>query len=244
VEEKRLEFAIEEAGCLIWLAPMGVGGVSPERFGRIWSSGSGASVAELVGRGAMMPMSLYQDDGYTVRFVLGELTAPERDEWTARVRWMLDIPCGRILVSGSLSEDFEYDIQEFARARHQGSYELGCYVEVPWGDYLVEVYGYPPGDLSGGWGRTAHAELFGTWPGIEAEDPMSFFRRTRPGETAPVWISGGYDATPYVDFVVRLVPLERTPPVPTLEPNGCIEWEYRKPELCPLGLRSSLADGP
>jgi hypothetical protein len=179
-----------------------------------------------------------------VGFVLGDMTGQERDEWTARVRWKLEVPCGRVLVSGSLSEDFGYDVHEIGPATDGGSYDLGGYVDIPPGTYLVEVYGYPPGDLSGGWGHTSNTDLFGTWPGIEEEDPLDFFRRTRPGQTPPVWISGGYDDTPYVDFVVRLLPLDEEPPLPDLEPDGCIEWEFRKPDLCPVGLRSGLREAP
>lgn len=240
MEEKRLEFVVEEAGCLIWLAPMSLGGLTLEEFGRVWTENSdGTTVADLVARGAMMPMGLYQDDGYLVCFVLGDLSDQEEREWTARVRWKLDGPCGQVLVSGPISDDLEDELSGIEPAEDGGSYWTGCHVEVSPGEYHVEVYGYPPGDLSGGWGRIAKSDLFGTSPGIEPEDPPT--SSASPAQTRrPGLVEGGYDDTPYVDFVVRLSPLTHDPPLPDLEADGCIEWEFRKPDLCPTGLRSNL----
>jgi hypothetical protein len=70
----RLDFLIEEAGCLIWVAPRSLGELTPAQLAQVWMGQATQHTGDLVKRGAMMPMSLYQDDGYLVRFILGELS--------------------------------------------------------------------------------------------------------------------------------------------------------------------------
>jgi len=240
---KRLDFSIQEAGCLIWLAPRSLGGVTPEEFGKIWMGAGNETVKDLVMRGAMMPMSLYQDDGYLVRFVLGDLSEQEASEWTARVRWKLNVPCGKVIVSGVLDDDVEYWFPEIGAAKNNGSYELGCYVEVPAGEYLVEVHSYPPGDLSTGWGRIEKDGLFDSLPEIERENPIDYFKRARPDEEPPKWIKDDYDFDTYfINFIIRLAPLNEELPAPKLEEDVCIEWEFRKPAICPIGIKSDYEE--
>lgn len=172
-----------------------------------------------------MGMVLYQDDGYNVRFVTGELNAQEEAEWTARARWKLNVPCGQVIVSGPLSEDFDDEFSEIGKAVEGGSYWVGAYVGVPTGEYRVDVYSYPPGDLSAGWGHITNTDLFGKQPGIEAEKELDYFNRTRPGEEPPAWIREEYDETSYVNFEVRLSPLATDLTAPQIETVGCIEWE-------------------
>ena len=109
----------------------------------------------------MMPMSLYQDDGYLVRFILGELSQQEQAEWTARALWKLDISCGEVLISGILTPDFDEEFSAIVSAEANGSYWAGAYIGVPPGVYQVEVYSYPPGDLAGGWGMITNPRTFG-----------------------------------------------------------------------------------
>ena len=236
MEEKRVELQIGEAGCMILVAPLSLGGLNYEDLLEGPFSGEGdETVQQLVERGAMMPMSLYQDDGYNVRVVLGELTEEEREEWVARARWKLSIPCGKLLVTGAL--DNEDDIDE---AIDGGKYWLGCYVAVPPGDYRVDVLSYPPGDLSTGWGQIEGSDLFPATEGIEPEEPQAYWRRTRPQEEPPEWITEGYDLEEkYLSFVIHLAPLTQEPPPPKFEEDGFISWEFRKPEKCPRGLVST-----
>lgn len=242
MQSDRIEFVIQNAGCLIWLAPRSLGGVSPERFGQIWMGSADETVHDLVARGAFMGMSLYQDDGYNIRFVMGELDAQEDAEWTAHVRWKLNVPCGQVIVSGSLSEDFDDEFAEIGKAVDGGSYWVGGYVEVPPGEYRVDVYSYPPGDLSAGWGHITKTDLFGKHPGIEPEKELDYFNRTRPGQEPPVWIKKEYYETSYVNFVIQLSPLATDITAPPVEADGCIEWEFRKPEVCPVGIASKLPE--
>jgi hypothetical protein len=127
MKDKRLDFVIEEAGCLIWVAPCSLGGVTPAELGQIWMGQGEETTRGLVERGAMMPMSLYQDDGYLVRFLVGELNAQEESEWVARARWKLDVPCGRVLVSGVLSPDCEQEFADIEPAEANGSYWAGAF---------------------------------------------------------------------------------------------------------------------
>jgi hypothetical protein len=240
--EKRLDFVVEEAGCLIWAAPRSLGGLTPAGLARVWMGEGDESVGDLVKRGAMMPMDLYQDDGYLVRFILGELTEQEEAEWVARARGRLEVSCGQVLVSGILTPDFDREFASIMPAEANGSYWAGAYVEVPPGSYQVEVYGYAPGDLSSGWGLITDPGLFGKHPGIKPEKALDYFRRTRPSETPPAWIKDESEEGSYVDFIVRLAPLTGDAPGPELEEGGAVKWEFRKPDICPIGIRSDFVD--
>ena len=242
MNQKRLDFCIEEAGCLIWVAPRNFGGISPQKLAEIWEGDSDETVRDLVLRGAMLPLSLYQDDGYSVRFVLGDLTAEEEAEWVARAVGKLDAACGEVLVSGILTPDFDREFQEIVPAEPDGSYWAGAYVSVPPGQYRVEVYSYPPGDLSSGWGMITNARSFGKHPALKPEKAPDYFKRTRPGEQPPPWINDEPEDGPlYVDFIVRLAPLDGELPPLKFEDDVCVEWEFRKPETCPRGIRCELS---
>lgn len=241
MQNNSIDFTIENAGCLIWLAPSSLGGLSPEQFGHVWVGSADETVHDLVARGAIIPMSLYQDDGFNVRFTVGDLNDQAEAEWTARVRWRLSVPCGKVIVSGSLSEDFDDEFSAIEDAVDGGSYWVGCFVDVPPGEYQVEVYSYPPHDLSSGWGHITYTELFGEVPGIEPEEALDYFRRTRPNDDPPRWVKGDYEETSYINFIVRLQPKVAELSTPKLEGDGCIEWEFRKPEICPLGIRDKFS---
>lgn len=239
---KHLDFCIEEAGCLLWVAPRSLGGLSAAELGQVWMGGHReVTTEELVRRGAMMPLALYQDDGYVVRFILGDLNEQEAAEWTSRAIWKLDAPCGEILVSGVLTPDFQAEFATMVPAEANGSYWLGAYIAVPPGAYLVEIHGYPPGDLSGGWGTITEPRMFGAQPGIQPEKPLEYWWRTHPDETPPGWMADEPEEEgSYVDFIIRLSPLEGEMAKPALEEDGCLQWEFRKPDICPAGIRSSL----
>jgi hypothetical protein len=93
----------------------------------VFSDNADETVRQLVERNVLMPMTLYQDDGYIVRVVLDDLNEREAEDWTRRVRWRLDIPCGKLLVTGVL--DYEDMITQ---AKDGDKFYYGCcYVEVP-----------------------------------------------------------------------------------------------------------------
>ena len=238
MENKRLELIIHEAGCLIMVAPMSLGGRQYEDLFDVFDDEE--QLRKMIESGAMMPMSLYQDDGYLVRVVMGDLNEQEASEWTARVKWKLNIPCGQLLVTGALDNE-----DGFEAMKDGDESWLGGYVEVPAGQYGVEVCSYAPGDLSTGWGQIENFDgkgLFEPTEGIEPEKPSDYFARTRPEEDLPAWIrdDGYVREGEYVNFVVRLAPLTEDLPMPELdlEAGDLLKWEFRKPEKCPLGLRS------
>ena len=241
METKRMELEIGEAGCLILVAPLGLGGLAYEDLLEGPFSGAGdESLKQLAERGALMAMSLYQDDGYRVRVVLGDLTEQEC-EWVARARGRLSVPCGKLLVAGALDHD-----GEIPEAKDGDRFWFGCcYVVVPPGDYDVEVLSYPPGDLSTGWGQITNTGLFPPGEGIEPEPELAFWQRTRPGEEPPVWITQGWDPEGrFVTFVVHLTPAAKDLSALAFDADGFLQWDFRKPEKCPRGLlASSLGPG-
>lgn len=200
----------------------------------MFSGNADETVRQLVERNVLMPMSLYQDDGYIVRLVLDELTEREAEDWTARARWRLNIPCGKLLVTGVL--DYE---DEIPRAKNGDEFYDGCgYVEVPPGEYQVEVYSYPPGDLSTGWGQIDNPDLF-SGP-LQAEKRLDYFQRTRPNEAPPEWLDEeNYSLqNAYVNFVIRLTTSKEELPALQFEEDGCLQWEFRKPDKFPHGTPS------
>jgi hypothetical protein len=236
MENKRCELMIHEAGCLIMVAPMSLGGREYSDLFEVFDDQE--QLRRMIQDGALMPMDLYQDDGYVVRVVLGELNEQEATEWTARVRWKLNIPCGQLLVTGALDNE-----EGFEEMRDGDKSWLGGYVEVPAGEYGVEVYSYPPGDLTSGWGQIENFDgsgLFKPSREIEPEKPMDYFARTRNGEAPPAWIreDGFVREGEYINFVVRLAPLTGDLSTPEFEEGGFLKWEFRKPERCPFGVRS------
>ncbi len=243
-DSNRTEFIIEEAGCLIWVAPRDLGGLSPVEFYRVFSGESEESLSRLVERGGMMPLSLYQDDGYLVRVVEGDLSQEEESQWTARARWKLALDCGEMIVSGILTPDIESEIREIEPAKNGGSFWAGCSLKVAPGAWLVEILAYPPGDLSGGWMQIEDPEMYklamNEKSRFESESVIEYFRRTRPAEQPPAWIEGKIDDTQYVNFIIRLAPLDEDLPAPKIGDDGCVEWEYRKPDRCPAGIRPAV----
>lgn len=230
-----MEFQFGEAGCMIMVAPLALGGYDfKDLLEGVFSNKAAETVRQLVERNVLMPMSLYQDDGYIVRLVLDDLSEREAEDWVARVRWKLKIPCGKLLVTGVLdSED------KIPKAKNGDDFYVGCcYAEVPPGEYQVEVYSYPPCDLSTGWGQIENPGLFKGK--VKSEKPDSYFRRTRPNEEPPEWFDDeNYNFEhAYINFVVRLTSPKDELPKLKFEEDGFIEWEFRKPEKFPLGLPS------
>ncbi len=246
-----VEFSFWEAGCMIWLGSL----PRVPSFCQAWFQLEDNVVKTdpdtirtlILEETAIMPMGLYQDDGYYTRLVLRELNAREAEDWTARAAWQLNLPTGQVVISGVVDEDVE--TVAWADAELDGC--LQVYVDVPPGQYAATVYAYPPGDLSTGWGQIADSRLFQPTPGIEPENPWDYFQRTRPGEPIPAWIGKDFAPTPaeredyhqayyssngHVNFVVQLLPLTTPVPTPEFEEDNLIKWEFRKPERCPLGI--------
>lgn len=240
----RIELTIEQAGGLIYLADSNFGGLVPGKFHEFFTGASG--LRELTEKGAVMAATLYQDDGYNVRVVFGELDDQEQDEWTARVSSTLDLSSGRMIISGVCDQDLGNYITDWRVSEDGESHDLGAFIAVPPGVYAVSILSYPPGDLAGGWmaieDKAMFKACFGRDSGIEHEAPTAYFSRTRPGETPRKWHIDGWEDADFLNFLVQLVPVNGTVPSPRFEADGCLEWEYRKPEKCPYGIELVLAD--
>ena len=248
----RVEFSFWEAGCMIWVGAKALVTDDYDGFcNSIWNNDREKLQTMIFEQKAFLAMDLYQDDGYKVRVVMGQLNEQEREEWVARVRWRLDLSCGQMLVSGILG-DSDFDDIPNAKAIADDSSYLECYVAVPPNEYQVEVYSYAPGDLSTAWHQIIGSNLFPISEHIEPEDLKTYFERTRPETLPPAWIA--YEIAEdselknkyyqeasnsrYTDFVIRLSPVLEDINPPELDAGGAIKWEFRKPDRCPLGLIS------
>lgn len=245
----RIEFGFWEAGCMIWVGAKDFVSEDYEGFcNLIWNNDQPKLQEAIFEKKAFLAMDLYQDDGYNVRVVMGDLNEQERDEWVARVRWRLDLSCGEMLVSGVLGDDFD-DIPNALEVNDDIGC-LQCYVTVPPNEYQVEIYSYPPSDITTAWDQITGSDLFPISEGIEPEPLKAYFERTRPNTPVPAWIGCEMEEDPerrqkyydetyslhYTDFVIRLSPVIEDLKPPKLGEGGAIEWEFRKPDRCPLGL--------
>ncbi|PZO41868.1 MAG: hypothetical protein DCF19_08330 [Pseudanabaena frigida] len=245
----RIEFVFWEAGCMIWVGAKDFVSKDYDGFcNLIWDRDNLKLQKAIFEDKAFLAMDLYQDDGYNVRVVMGDLNEQERDEWVARVRWRLDLSCGQMVVSGVLGDDFD-EIQD-AKAIADSDGCLQCYVSVPPNEYQVEIYSYPPSDITTAWDQITGSDLFPITEGIEPEPLKAYFERTRPNTFVPAWIGCEIEEDPdrrkqyyeeayslhYTDFVIRLSPILEDLPPPEIGEDGSIKWEFRKPERCPLGL--------
>lgn len=225
---RQVEFSLGEAGCLIYVADS----------------------SELIGTKGTGPITggeLYQDDGYTVRLVLGgELTEEEEANWTSRAEAKVGLESGDMIVSGILDPDFDRWVEGFGSISIDdddgGYHELGCRVALPAGDYRVAFYGYPPNDLAGGWMRIEEPSdfkaAFSRDPGPDVDEKATdYFTRTRPGEPVPAWVSEGWEDAEFLDFVIHLRPLEDDATEAPTDTTGSLDWHFRKPEVCPIGIR-------
>lgn len=236
---EQIDFTIQEAGCLLYAADKNLDGFPWRELTDFFGGREG--LRELVLKGAIMPTELYQDDGYNVRVVVGDLTEEEKSEWTARAAWKLNLESGEMVVSGVCDEDLEDYMEDFPTAENGEDYDLGCFVEIPKGEYAVTIYSYPPGDLSGGLMRIEDPSLFrqcfGAREDLQFEKMLDYFTRTRPNEIPPAWVKDDYEQADFLNFLIHLAPLSDKLKIPEFEPDGCISWEFRKPDICPIGIR-------
>lgn len=244
MERQTIEFTIHEAGGLVYAADRNFGGYPIGEFHNFFSGEEG--LRELTEKGAVIAATLYQDDGFNVRVVFGEITDEEDAEWTSRIDWKLDLSSGRMVVSGVCDDDLEYTIEEFPPTEDRGEYDLGTIADVPAGIYRATIYSFPPGDLAGGWLGLSNPMFFrktiGEKTGLKFEKPLDYFNRTRPGEVPRPWITDGWEETDFLDFVIQLRPLADEPPPIEFEQFGDAKWEFRKPEKCPVGIEFGSRD--
>ena len=155
-----------------------------------------------------------------------------------------------MVVSGIADDEEDEFINMPSANELKNGDNLQCYVEVVPGIYQVEIYSYAPGDLSTGWGQITGSSLFKPAHGIELESIKDYFLRTQKLAEMPAWI--GYEITEdsekrsefyqaaveekYIDFIIRLSPVIEDLPVVEIGDDSSVNWEFRKPEKCPLGI--------
>jgi hypothetical protein len=226
VSRDQTQFNIQEAGGLLYVTDRSV-------------------IEGTAGQGPITGGELYQDDGFNVRVVLGELTPDEQVNWTSRIVSELHLPTGQMIVSGVLDPDFDRWLEDFGVAEDEGEYELGSILEVEPGLYALEIHGLPPNDLGSGWMKIEDQENFALANNIptdsmggQNETAQEYFERTRPGEPVPEWIEEGYEDAEFLDFVIRL---ERIGDADAAAAESAgqqfLDWEFRKPDVCPVGIR-------
>lgn len=123
---------------------IGGSGISPHELSEILGGGSAEAMSDLLRRGVCLPICFGTDcamDSGTL-FVVGDLDDVHERGWVARLTGMLAIPCGRlVLVCGGGIGD------ELARAVSgepaDPDYCIYQTIDVPPGDYRVDVLAYP-----------------------------------------------------------------------------------------------------
>jgi hypothetical protein len=192
--------------------------------GKALDEGS-AAWRKAVADGRMLPLTLVQDDPFVIRVVAGAPLMPQEEaEWVARVDWHVDVPDGRLCITGGsvlTNDDYDEDDPYFEQFIAQ--------VALPPGRYRVALYTH----VHGVNGASVIEHLAGGYH--RGESLESWFARTRPGEVPLV--EGDIQL---VDFLVHLEPV-RSVPVSGLSPLPADGWfngleNARKPEVCPLGL--------
>lgn len=230
----QVQFTIQEAGCLIYVSDRSV-------------------LEDTAGAGAITGGELYQDDGYCIRLVQGELTTEEQHDWTSKISAEVDLPSGQMIVAGILDPDFDrwlgdFGVSEIAASENvetTDDHELGCIVNVAPGKYIVEIHGFPPNDLAAGWMAIEDKEMFSLTTGEPVDDDsgvteaaQEYFERTRPGEPVPEWISEGYEDAEFLDFVIRIERIgDADADAAAAAGQRILDWQFRKPAVCPVGIR-------
>ena len=199
--------------------------------------------AAAANRGHLIELAQGSETTENFRFVVGPLSPDEGEAWITRLEWALDVPSGRIAVTGG-------------RGLAQGGDAPGdgqtVVVEVPPGRYVVRFFSTVPD--------------FDAIDAIEAALPEDqtlpeYFAQTRPGEPLPSWAAlYAQDSYPEVaealadimpamsyeeleddegNFVHDIVQLE---PIAALPDD--LSWPaeadelvtVRLPDVCPIGI--------
>ncbi|MBS1796727.1 MAG: hypothetical protein JSS81_23045 [Acidobacteria bacterium] len=196
--------------CLLTSKSLGGSNYTAVQLSDVMLSGDNARVAALLAAGVCLPVCFPGDcalDEKTI-FLVGELSEPEEKNWIARLAWKLKIPCGRlILCCGCFAEDLEPALSDDPEAGNYGQFQI---VEIPPGDYLVEIYAY----LESVTVKLGLHRYTRTGDYIEDAEKRRWYERNRPG-------------LPDLGYLIRLKPLEAPPPLPELNEGWFEKFEFR-----------------
>jgi|SRR5688500_8170759 len=191
-------------------ASFGGSELSPAGLSGILFEADESKVVELLKKGVCFPVCFEGDcalDGNTI-FVLGDLSEQEQRDWIARLAWKLNIPCGKLIFCcGCGDDDLEHAVSDEPPEEHYVIFER---IEVPPGEYLVEIYAYYSS-------QTVQVSLDiydekGNY--YEDEELDKWYQANRPGLED-------------VGYVIRLKPLENEPKMPKLEEGWFGKFEFR-----------------
>lgn len=217
---------------------------TPDQLTEILTQGTTEDIKVLLKKGVCFPLFFDGDCALDhVIIVVGDLTPELEQEWIGKISSRLNIPCGKLLVvcGGGDSADFERAI---CGDPPDPNFECFQSINVPSGDYLVELYAYV---------SSMTVDLyFDDHPNFSQEESLiDWFDRTRQGMNLPTWLQCfqkdgfmGELSDRLVSYILRLKPLDdqelKLPDLDT-EITWCSQFEFRKPLFCPLGiLRSTI----
>lgn len=197
-------------------ASLGGSHLRPEDVSAQLASSEDDDIQTLLQQGICLPLCFDGDcalDRCTL-IVLGDLTEQEEQNWIARLSGKLNIPCGKftILCGGGDPEEFAYAV---SGKPPKPNYEIFQVIDVPPGEYLVEVYAYLPS-------MTVQASLEdydANWNLIEHTALRQWYEENRPGQAD-------------IGYIIRLAPLQTEPTLPALVPEigWCGIFEFRAPD--------------
>ena len=173
--------------------------------------GDGEKSLEMAKKGICFPIAFEGDcalDENTL-FVIGDLNEQEERNWIARLRWKLNIPCGKlVLVCGWAEEDIEQAMLGESPDRGYPMYQT---IEVPPNEYLVEIYAY----IESLTVQLSFDEEDENGYLIENEEQAELYKKKYPG------IEG-------VDYIIRLSALKTEPKMPRMEESWFEDFEFRQ----------------
>ncbi|MCZ6876452.1 MAG: hypothetical protein O7G88_23490 [bacterium] len=201
----------------------------------------------------VIAQELVQDDEFIARVVVNDALMADEENWLGRVTGILHIPCGRLLLCAG------FDLDDLADFSKMGQNEFIYPIEVPAGDYQVDIYTYV-NSINGGFCLPDTVKL-GAW-----------FRSSYPATPFPLWLAAiceqepeqdpGYedlwaemeeatedgrlsfemDPTALIDFVIQLRPLGKdillSAIAETEDGFFAPDVGARLPTQFPLGVRS------
>jgi len=197
-------------------ASLGGSELKPEELSEVLIRSDAQEIENLLRRGICIPLCFGGDcalDNNTI-VVLGELTEQEEQDWIGCLAWKLNIPCGKFIIhcGGCDPDELAYTLSGNSP---EPNYQIFQVIEVPPGEYLIEVYAY----LSS---MTVQLSLEGygeNWKLKHNKKLKQWYEINRPGQAD-------------IGYIIRLAPLKTEPPLPRLVPEGwCSEFEFRYPEL-------------
>ena len=182
--------------------------LTTKELSTILGDGQPTQIEALLQQGICIPLFFEADcelDRETL-FVIGDLTPEEANGWIGRLRAKLHIPCGKLvfLCGGG-------DAEELAKAISgqppQPDYQIFQVIDLPAGDYLVEVYAY-----------------------LSSAVVQNYLEQQE--KTVEAWFMDHCPDVVGQGYIIRLSPLDAEPPLPRLVPEvgWCGEFEFRQPE--------------